>query len=322
MCSTGDATDKCSPPPPPRCGTNGGPTVPPTKQELRTAVIEVLTKQGVVATEEEVSRFVVHVEDAVDAHHRLSRYLELARKRNQLDILRLIADARDGGDMGEAIWRGFVAGHFGRLSVDYTDDNQVVIAGRFLCGFGTEPRWTWQALTSTPSGIADFKSWLEDPNTPLWKLRFGNHRKFESKKPKGLYTVVLSFIHWVDLHGDNPYSAFVAHTGDTSEQGFGSLYHSLTAVHRFGRTARFDLLDLIGRMHLLPITPDSCYLAGATGPLSGAKHLWGKHALTTLSERADSLSRDLQLPKAVVEDALCQWHKMKPLNEAPYCERE
>ena len=284
------------------------PTVPP-KREPMSAIMEALTRQGVVATEDEVASFAAHVESAVDAHHRVSRYLELARKRNRLDILRLIAEARDASDLGEALWRAFVTGHFGRLSVDYTDDNQIVIAGRFLCGFGTEPRWTWQALTSAPSGLADFKSWIEDPDTPLWELRFGNHRKFESKKPNGLLSVVCSFIDWVELHGDDPYSAFAAHTGSTPEQDFSSLYHSLSTVHRFGRTARFDLLDLIGRMNLLPIAPDSCYLIGATGPLSGAKRLWGKHAAATLSETADSLARDLRLPKAAVEDALCRWHK-------------
>jgi len=54
----------------------------------------------------------------------MNRYLELARKRNRLDILRLIAEARDTSDLGEALWHAFVAGHFGRLSVDYTFSNR------------------------------------------------------------------------------------------------------------------------------------------------------------------------------------------------------
>jgi hypothetical protein len=120
---------------------------------------------------------------------------------------------------------------------------------------------------------------------------------------------VQSFTSWVLAVADAPYAAFTAHHASTPEEGFASLYHSLWQIHRFGRTARFDLLCLIADMDLLPITAGSCYLNGATGPLRGAKRLWGRHPVAKLSKLADRLAQDLGLPMAVVEDALCMWQK-------------
>jgi len=56
MRSPRDALDKCGPPP--NCGTDSSPTLLP-KREPMSAVMEGLTRQGVVATEDEVASFAV-----------------------------------------------------------------------------------------------------------------------------------------------------------------------------------------------------------------------------------------------------------------------
>ena len=53
-------------------------------------------------------------------------------------------------------------------------------------------------------------------------------------------------------------------------------------VARFGRLGKFDFLALLGRLNLVPISPGSAYLDGATGPLKGARLLFGGDTSATL----------------------------------------
>ena len=86
--------------------------------------------------------------------------------------------ARDSGESNEALWGALLAGHFGRAS--WTNDRSEQSAGRFLCAFGSRPRWTWQSLCQDFDG---FHVWLDqqDEVGNLTTLGFGNHRKYRSK---------------------------------------------------------------------------------------------------------------------------------------------
>ena len=48
----------------------------------------------------------------------------------------------------------------------------------------------------------------------------------------------------------------------------------MDALKRFGRTARFDYLTMVGKLGLANIAPGSPYMVGATGPLKGAALLF------------------------------------------------
>ena len=85
-------------------------------------------------------------------------------------------------------------------------------------------------------------------------------------------------------------------------------------VLRFGRLGKFDFLALLGRLNLAPIKPGSTYLAGATGPLRGARLLFGGSPTaqlngTTLEEWLRELDAELDVGMQVLEDALCNWQK-------------
>ena len=96
-------------------------------------------------------------------------------------------------------------------------------------------------------------------------------------------------------------------------------YDSLDAVTRFGRTARFDFLSLIDRLELADIAPGHAYLAGATGPLRGARLLYGDDDRPT--RELEALVVELETYLGVgfdpLEDALCNWQK-SPLSFKPF----
>jgi hypothetical protein len=92
---------------------------------------------------------------------------------------------------------------------------------------------------------------------------------------------------------------------------FDLIYVSMDQVFRFGRTARFDFLTLLSRLQLLPIAPSRAYLQNATGPLHGAKLLFGGSPATplVLDQRLTDLDHHLRLGPDTLEDALCNWQK-------------
>ncbi len=62
-------------------------------------------------------------------------------------------------------------------------------------------------------------------------------------------------------------------------------------------------------LDLILAEPRSCYLRDATGPLQGAKLLWGERLPKELDEMAAELSEWLDVSPIVMEDALCNWKK-------------
>ena len=127
--------------------------------------------------------------------------------------------------------------------------------------------------------------------------------------------MIESYISWVGpAHSHASLMAKLIQAGGNSPDSiFDYCYHSMN-VARFGRLGRFDYLCLLGRLGLVPITPGRPYLKGATGPLSGARLLFGG-ALTaaipwaTLEDRILDLDAVLGVGMQVMEDSLCNWQK-------------
>lgn len=87
---------------------------------------------------------------------------------------------------------------------------------------------------------------------------------------------------------------------------------AFTLLRRFGRTARFDYLTMLGKMGLAPIRPDSAYFSSATGPVVGAQlMLQGEHGLTVaeIDRRVGIIANQLGVGFQEMEDSLCNWQK-------------
>ena len=91
---------------------------------------------------------------------------------------------------------------------------------------------------------------------------------------------------------------------------FDELFEKFTKIHRFGRLAAFDFVDLLLEMRLVTnAEPAHCYLKHSSGPLRGAKRIWGTLSDAELDRRAAQLARELDVSCFVIEDALCNFQK-------------
>jgi len=267
----------------------------------------------------DVQRRNAFVEQLLASQHRVV-YVSVIKDR---EISRLRADPNDelfdplkaailahrDGDSEEAYWLIFLFVHFGKHSrggFRYVRE----IYGHL----GGPDRWNWQSVSGDPAG---FCSWLDANKEHLSRkgAGFGNHRKYESLdalSSGGTGAVVKSYVRWVSpprTHRQIIDEAFAAADGD-ARGAFRQLFSSMESVKRFGRTARFDYLAMLGKLGLADIVPDAAYLKGATGPLSGAKLLFGDdESAAVLEGRIDELDKHLSVGMQVIEDALCNWQK-------------
>ena len=84
----------------------------------------------------------------------------------------------------------------------------------------------------------------------------------------------------------------------------------MNGIARFGRVAKFDYLAMVASLGLANIEPDSTYLKGSTGPLEGARLLFGdKRTTGQLENWLVELGDHLGVGMQVLEDALCNWQK-------------
>ncbi len=313
-CGPVDGLDGCGKlvQPPMSCSLRGGGQA----DDLTDKILAILKEHDVFVTAEHVTPF------AAEVQFRLGRRLELhqwfATRGNfgTYDILGLIIDAK-ASDLDEALWRAFLATHFGRLSAGQ-DRTKIESAGRFLYGFKDEPMWTWAHVSANREPLA---VWLHAYMEEVKKLAFGNHRKLEGKNdPQHLYDVIVNFVAWVEVNGGSPTAAFDVPGAATPQDRYKGLYSKLSGAwprFRFGRLACFDLLDLLDKMELMEVKPNSCYVANSSGPRRGALKLCGlprvdnpsKDIQVKMGRLADDVAERLDLPYAIVEDALCCWQK-------------
>jgi len=232
------------------------------------------------------------------------------------DPLKGAAIRARAGEFDEACWLVFYFANFGKnLRTGYR------LARDIYGRLGNGSHWNWANTSANPEG---FRTWLgthqhtlESDGTPR---HFGNHRKFQTLKPNhrnGTGQAVVTYVNWVTAHGSH--SGLFAHAtsvvGPDRRRLFHYLYRSMDAVASFGRLVRFDYLTMLAKLRLLDIEPGSTYMTGATGPLDGAKLLFGNAASDEKPRVIDrwlvQLEAALSIPMGmqVLEDSLCNWQK-------------
>lgn len=219
------------------------------------------------------------------------------------------------GLLEESFWLVFLFVHFGKHA-----RAGWLYAREIYGALGSGVRWDWARTSANPS---EFRQWLDAHQEELKPKGvphgFGNHRKYESldaKSERGTGAVVESYIRWVGPPRTHQELMKMAcdEAGGDPRKTFDLLYHSMSAVIGFGRTARFDYLAMIGKLGLAPIEPGSPYIQSSTGPLRGARLLFGGNNKAPLSG-ADldgwliKLGNQLGVGMQVIEDALCNWQK-------------
>jgi len=226
------------------------------------------------------------------------------------DILTYTEEAIRDGDVDEAVWRAFLAAHFGRTSASTEVPGQLASTARLLCGFGKEPYWVWKKVLAEPECL---RAWLAAHRVDLLMLSFGNHRKYESKEPELMWWVFESLLKLVKIHGGAPANLLQVVPGRADDTDpFDVLYRRFLMLARFGRTGSFDFIELLDRLELVKAEARSCYLRGSTGPRSGAKMLWPGRNLAELERLAVQLASELGVSPGVLEDTLCNWQKHFP----------
>lgn len=223
------------------------------------------------------------------------------------------------GDHDEACWLALLSTHFGR-----SRRTGWQLAGDFYARLGDGGTWDW---LSTSGDVTEMRCWLEANRGALRAQGgvFGNHRKYESLnawEPTGTGNVLATYVAWV---GDGTHAERFAQIAPdllTRSERFAALYASLGPIARFGRTARFDFLSTLGKIGLVDIEADSAHLAGATGPLTGARLLLdgrkeSRATARSLEARLLPVQRKLGVPFDVLEDALCNWQK-SPRSFVPF----
>jgi hypothetical protein len=231
------------------------------------------------------------------------------------DPVRAAALYKRQGKIDEAFWLVFLFVHFGKnLRTGWQLVRDV------YGGIGGAGRWDWERTSADPKS---FRKWLEGYQRELkkrgLKRSFGNHRKYESLDAwsnNGTGEAVASYVQWIGPKKSHSllFEQCVEDAGKDPRKAFHSLYHSMNAVMRFGRTAKFDYLTMIGKLGLAGIEPGSTYMEGATGPLTGARLLFAGNinadlGRSQLDEWLIELGNELNIGMQVIEDSLCNWQK-------------
>ena len=281
-------------------------------------------KQALIGIHDFPTR-VVFIEQLLESIHRVNYgSVLLSRKLSERNIdpndemfdpLKAAILHKRKGNIDEAFWLIFLFIHFGKHAKAgwrYARD----VYGRL----GEGALWDWDNICNNPT---EFKLWLNDNQSRLKRDGvlggFGNHRKYESLdaySPSGTGTVVESYVRWVGPsrnHQDMIDRAYLLNAGDTKKT-FEYLYKSMDVIRRFGRTARFDYLTMVGKLGLAPIEPGLAFLQFSTGPIKGARLLFGGNPKAPLSWRElevclVALDIELKVGMQVLEDALCNWQK-------------
>ena len=209
------------------------------------------------------------------------------------------------GHSDEALWLVFLAVHLGRHRV----------AGwryvKNIYGQLGQGNWDWLSVSDD---VASFRSWLSDNRETVRgdpPRGFGNHRKRETLADTGTGETVDSYVKWIG--GSRGHEvAFAALTqfafGDSGAE-FELLYQSMKEVHRFGRLARFDYFTTASRLGFISAVAGRPYLSESTGPLAGARLLFGLASPRHLEEFATDFGNFIGIQFAVLEDAVCNWQK-------------
>jgi len=232
------------------------------------------------------------------------------------DPIRAAIHHKRRGYIDEAFWLVFLSVHFGK-----NRRTGWRLARDVYGALSTSATWDWTRISRDPQG---FRRWLATNQDILRgsdgvARHFGNHRKRQSLDAlsnSGTGAAIESYVKWV---GPPRTHEMLMIDGEKQNEydrrkTFDHLYRSMDAVISFGRLAKFDYLTMVGKLSLAPIDPGSTYMEGSSGPLIGARLLFGGGGGSKLSPK-DLDSRSVELGDAlgvgmqVMEDALCNWQK-------------
>ena len=227
------------------------------------------------------------------------------------DPLRAALIHKSLGNHDEACWLIFLLTHFGRHR--YAKWRYV----REIYGkLGEQPYWSWPEISADPQA---FRTWLRQSTHHILRgddRGFGNHRKFTSMdadKPNGTGMAVQTYVGWVTGHDGHSqlFQTALDQSGADPKQAFEWLYRSMSVVRSFARLGKFDYLTMLGKTGLAPIAPGLTYLAGSSGPRSGADLILGSagFSIREKENRLVLLAQYLNVNMQVIEDSLCNWHK-------------
>jgi hypothetical protein len=200
-------------------------------------------------------------------------------------------------DLDEAFWLAFLMIHFGE---NY--HSKWKLTKTFYGNSGQSPKLTWANVSNNPALI---DSWVSQMRNSGIKLKFGNHRKYESFSH--LKDVITVYIGLVNQNGGHA-QLFASYPHETPKDQFKRLYKELK-FYKFGRLGMFDYLSLIYKTQLANIEADSCHIAGSTGPKLGARRLFGNLSNKQLDELSIQLADYLGIGYQEFEDAICNWQK-------------
>ncbi|WP_454825296.1 alpha-glutamyl/putrescinyl thymine pyrophosphorylase clade 3 protein [Pseudomonas veronii] len=232
---------------------------------------------------------------------------------DSFDPIRAAVLKAQAGDLEEASWLVFLATHFGKAS-----RTGWLLTKDVYGALGAGHNWTWPLVSTNPVAMSQ---WIASNQAVLRSggRKFGNHRKYESLDPaksNSTGEIIESYVNWVMQHGSHTglFTHALTQCGGDSRAAFGMLYRSMGAVKRFGRTGKFDYLTMIAKVGISTIVADSTYMAEATGPLKGARLLFGGTTKANLSalvleQKIQQLDSILGVGMQVIEDALCNWQK-------------
>jgi hypothetical protein len=235
---------------------------------------------------------------------------------DMFDPLRAAVLRSRQGENDEAWWLVFLGTHFGKHTMDGWRLVRDVY-GRL----GQGGLWDWSTISCD---LPRFHAWLVSNETTLRggdgvSRRFSNHRKYESLRTSsknGTSHIIASYVAWVAPPRTHADIVRELHriVGQDPQAVFAALYASMDAVRRFGRLGRFDFLAMLGKLGIAPVDPGSTFLKGATGPLAGARLLFGgtcktKLSIPELEARIADFGQKVGLGPQVLEDALCNWQK-------------
>lgn len=229
---------------------------------------------------------------------------------NAFDPIKAAARYKQNGNIDEAAWLVFLSTHFGR-----NGRTKWQLVRNVYGALGQQANWTWNNIQGNVQG---FRNWLsQNEDAVKTNAKFGNHRKYESinaLQNNGTGQAIATYVNWITASGDHTqfFNTTLANCNNDSRLAFSTLYNGMHPVARFGRTARFDYLTMLGKLELAQIEPDSTYMDGATGPYDGAKLLFGStQSRDTFNQWLSSLEIHLGMyfGMQILEDSLCNWQK-------------
>ena len=234
------------------------------------------------------------------------------------DPLKAAVFFQEQGELDEAFWMVFLFVHFGKHSRGGWRYAREV----YGCLGEQNHRWDWATTSANP---AAFRVWLnahqQQIRVPGIPGGFGNHRKYQSLdaySDTGTGAAFETYVEWVGP--PRTHAELIDQTlqgvDRNPRRAFRELYNGMNHVASFGRTARFDYLAMIGKLQLAAIEPDSTYMQSSTGPLSGARLLFGvQHGAAQLDQWLIELESHLGVGMQVLEDSLCNWQKSPDIFE-------